>query len=218
MVRSPKTSVVVSSARSPAPSRRRTGVKEARRSSERIRATSTALSHGLDDIVVGARLQAGHDVEGVAARGHHQDRRQAQFADPAAQPDAVELGQHDVEQQQVRAPLAEELQPGQSVGRGGDGEAVALQQHPDGVADHLVVLDEQQMRLGGAAGRGEGGCRRRYRGHRGVLVGGLVASAARGRTRPVPVPVPVLGPVWARCRVAAWSCGTPAVITAPFHR
>ncbi len=100
--------------------------------------------HGLHHVVVGPGLQTGDDIEAVAAGGHHQHRHQAGLADPAAQPDPVEAGQHHVEDQQVEAVVvAEGLQPGQSVGRSRDPVAVAFEGDGEGPAHQLVVLDQQ---------------------------------------------------------------------------
>jgi hypothetical protein len=109
--------------------------------------TDPGHQHGgvdrLDDVVVGPRLQTRHHVQGVTARGHHQDRGQARLPDLPAQPDAVQPRQHHVQQQQIVRLLPEQFEAGQTVARGAHVIAVALQGHPDRPADHLVVLDEQ---------------------------------------------------------------------------
>ena len=56
---------------------------------------------------------------------------------------AVHAGQHDVEQRDVRRPLAERVQAGQPVGGHVDREPVALQRELGRLADHVVVLDQQ---------------------------------------------------------------------------
>ena len=73
-------------------------------------------------------------------------------ADPAAQADPVQARHHDVQQGDVGAVGAERLQAGQPVGRGGDQEAVALQGELGGLADDVVVLDEEHMGFGHSFG------------------------------------------------------------------
>src|SRR3954470_5122789 len=64
----------------------------------------------LDDVVVGARLQAEDDVDRVGLGRQHDDRDPRLGADLPADLDAVLARQHDVEQHQVRPARPEGLQ------------------------------------------------------------------------------------------------------------
>ena len=55
----------------------------------------------LDDVVVGTGLQPDDDVDGVALGREHDDRDAGLRPDPAAHLDAVDPGQHDVEQHEI---------------------------------------------------------------------------------------------------------------------
>ena len=72
----------------------------------------------LAHVVVGARLEAHDDVDRVRAGREHDDRRRGLAADRAADLEAVEPRQHDVEQDEVRVVGAPALEPLVAVGRG----------------------------------------------------------------------------------------------------
>src|SRR3954451_1791830 len=55
----------------------------------------------LDDVVVGARLQAEDDVDGVALSREHHDRHARLGADGPADVDAVHAGEHEVQQHDI---------------------------------------------------------------------------------------------------------------------
>ncbi|GAA3111524.1 hypothetical protein GCM10020001_032730 [Nonomuraea salmonea] len=57
----------------------------------------------LDHVVVGAGLEAHHDVEVVASCGEQDDGELVELADAAAHLDAVDAGEHDVEDRDLRA-------------------------------------------------------------------------------------------------------------------
>ena len=102
-----------------------------------------AQREGLRDVVVGAELQPDHLVElGILGREH--DDRDAGFgADDAHDLDAGELGEHQVEQDEVRAlgpELGQRLAP---VGRGDDAEPVGLERLDERLAQGRFVLDDQ---------------------------------------------------------------------------
>ncbi len=99
--------------------------------------------HRFDHVVVGAGLQPGHDVEGVAPGGHHQDGGQTLLADPSAQADAVEAREHHVQDQHIVRPGPERLQAVEPVPGDVDLVAVAFQGQLHRAADDRVVLDEQ---------------------------------------------------------------------------
>ncbi len=68
------------------------------------RAINSRHRERLDHVVVGAGGEAAHALALLAARGQHDDRQPLGFgprAQPAAQLDAGEAGQHPVEHQQV---------------------------------------------------------------------------------------------------------------------
>ena len=75
---------------------------DARRSAASTRATSSGRLQRLRDVVVRAELQAADLVGLGAARGDHEDRDAAELADPLDDLPAVETGQRDVEDDEVR--------------------------------------------------------------------------------------------------------------------
>ena len=97
----------------------------------------------LGEIVVGAQFEADHAVHRLAARRQHQDRDVAAAAQPAAEIEAVGVGQHEVEDDRVES-LA--LQLGFAVAAGaGDGHTKArpaeiVRNHP---GEAVVVVDHQ---------------------------------------------------------------------------
>ena len=102
--------------------------------------------YGLDQVVVGAGLEAGDDVVGVAAGADHDDRYvvvAAQFADALV---AVEAGQHQVDQDRVGGlgPLAGQALLGgcRAVGR----VPLVLQGEDQRQPDPVVILDHQYGR------------------------------------------------------------------------
>ena len=103
----------------------------------------------LADVVVGPGLQADHDVERVAARGQHDDRDRRFAADLAGDLQAVEAGEHHVEQDEVGPLRPESRQPVAAVGRGDDAEAGPAQAERRDLADRRVVLDQQDASVHG---------------------------------------------------------------------
>ena len=57
----------------------------------------------LGDVVVRATLEAHHAIDLLAARGHHDDRRRDAGAQLAADLEAVDPGEHEIEQDDVGA-------------------------------------------------------------------------------------------------------------------
>ncbi len=102
----------------------------------------------LDDVVVGAGLQAHHHVDVVTARGEQDDRQLVGAADPPAHLETVDPGQHHVQHDQVRPLLAQQFQAVLARRRGGHTVALARQGEFEGRADGVVVLDQQQERHG----------------------------------------------------------------------
>ncbi len=102
-----------------------------------------ARLEGLGQIIVGAELQPDDAVHGVAARGEHEDRGVAPGADAPAHFEAVEVGQHQIEDEQVEMAAAV-LIDGVEAGRG-DGNVIL--RLAEVVGDHLgkagIVFDQQ---------------------------------------------------------------------------
>ena len=91
-------------------------------------------------------IQAGRaKVELAVAPGEDDDVGVAEAADLAADLEAVERRQHQVEQHQVRPPLRRHRQGLGAVAGRADREAVALQVAPDHLADHRFVVDDQHL-------------------------------------------------------------------------
>ncbi len=113
----------------------------------------------LGDVVVGAQLQPDDAVRLFGAGGEHDDRhggRARVAAQRAADLEAVEAGQHQVEQHEIRqrpAHRRQHLGPGmqQVHGKPGAAQAVAEQ-----VRDVVVVFDHEKTRGGGGRLTGHG--------------------------------------------------------------
>ncbi len=60
----------------------------------------------LDDVVVGARLEAEDDIDGVRLRSEHDDRHARIRPEHPAHVDPVHAGQHQIEQDEIGAELA----------------------------------------------------------------------------------------------------------------
>jgi hypothetical protein len=104
----------------------------------------------LGHVVVGAHLETDHDVRFLALGGQHHDRRPARLlalAQAAADLEAVQPGQHQVQQDQLRLPADGLLEALLAVRRGEDAEALALEVVPDHLDDVGVVLDDQDRRF-----------------------------------------------------------------------
>ena len=100
--------------------------------------------HRLGDVVVGAGLQPGDQVVGVGLGGDDDDRHDAVAAQLAAHVEPRQVGQAQVEQDEIRLPLLEQGQAGAAVGRLADLVPLVLEGQGEGDADGVVVLDEQQ--------------------------------------------------------------------------
>jgi cob(I)alamin adenosyltransferase len=97
----------------------------------------------LDDVVVGAELQA-DDAVGLLATRRQQDHGDvAVLAQPRHHLQAVEAGQHHVEHDEVRPVLERGLDGGRAVG-GGDGvKPVATEVARDDLRDRRLVVDHE---------------------------------------------------------------------------
>ena len=99
---------------------------------------------GLDQVVVGADVQAGDPVVQAVAGGEHQHRRVVALAARLAQDlDAIALGQAQIEQHAGVAAVAEGALRQQAVLHPIDRPAVAAQCLLQALADHLVVFHQQ---------------------------------------------------------------------------
>ena len=132
----------------------------------------------LHEVVVGAELEP-HDAIGLEpSGGEHDDRHPRRRADRPADVAAVDVGQHEVEQDDVRLVPAHRLEP-RRAGRGDlDSVPLALQRRSQRVRDGLLVLDDDHPCRPG---------RRRHQrlvgGHSGS-VGGSGLDSGPGRRAP----------------------------------
>lgn len=107
----------------------------------------------LGHVVVGADTEADEHVRLVVARREHQHGDRALGLDPAADLQAVEARQHDVEHHQIGLPGLGRVDGGRSVHGRLDEEALGPQAGGDGIDDRRVVLDDQHAALGAGCGR-----------------------------------------------------------------
>ena len=102
---------------------------------------------GLDEVVVGAQLQADDAVLDLALCGQHDDRHAGGLADGATDALAGELGQHEVKDHEVKGVLLELLDGALAVADAAHDVALALEVGSHGVADCLLVLNKQNLLL-----------------------------------------------------------------------
>ena len=106
-----------------------------------------ARTEGFGQIVVGADLQSDDAIHLLAARGQHQDRRLGARADRAADLEAVDVGQHDVEDDGVERRAVERGEPVATGEAALDDEAGGGQVVRDhGGQPRVVVDDEKPLR------------------------------------------------------------------------
>ena len=98
----------------------------------------------LDDVVVGAELEADDAVDLLAARGDDDDRHARALAQAAADLEAVDVGQAQVEQDEIGSARLERRLPG-----GGtlDLEAFPLEPFDERLGDRVLVLDDQELHV-----------------------------------------------------------------------
>jgi hypothetical protein len=106
------------------------------------------LQHRVDqlvEVVVGAELQPEHAAARVAQHGEHDHRQRRGLLHPAAQVEAVGVGQHQVEHHHVERFAAGHQQPAHLGAAGGrrDAHAETLQVFLQRHADLAVVVDHQ---------------------------------------------------------------------------
>ena len=102
-----------------------------------------ARAERLDQIVVGAQLQADDAVLDLALGGEHDDGHVGVVADGAADTLARDAREHEVEDDQVEVVLGEFLQRLLAVADGGYPIVLALKICGYGIADGLLVLHQQ---------------------------------------------------------------------------
>ncbi len=98
---------------------------------------------GFRHVVVGPELEPHDHVERVAPRGEHHDRNLAVATDRPADLEAVELREHDVEDDEVVRTASELGQAFTAVGRSRDPEARSLEPERRRLSDGRVVLDQE---------------------------------------------------------------------------
>ena len=98
---------------------------------------------GLHDIVVRAHLQTGHLVFQLALGGHHDDRGLVRLPDLPAHAPAVQHGEHDVQQHQVRREAVEQGHPLAAVCRHLGLEALLLQIELEELGDIAVIFHDK---------------------------------------------------------------------------
>ena len=103
----------------------------------------------LHEVVVAAEREAAHLVLGAVAGGEEQHRRAAAVgAQPPAHLEAVEVGEHHVEHDQVGPHRRDRVERLATVRGGVDLEADVPQRGVEHRAEVLLVVDEQQAFLG----------------------------------------------------------------------
>jgi len=101
----------------------------------------------LRDVVVGADLEADDAVDLTGARREEDDRRGMSLADLLAQVEPGDVGQADIDQDQVEALPRDERQDGQSL-RETDGlQTFRLEDILKVVQDRGLVFDDEDLRL-----------------------------------------------------------------------
>src|SRR6478609_1257808 len=97
----------------------------------------------LHHVVVGARLQAQHHVDGVGLRGEHDDRDAGLTPDLLAHVQPGHPRQHQVQQDQVRVHVPERLECLRPVPDDGGVEALPAQHDGQHLGESGVVVDHQ---------------------------------------------------------------------------
>ena len=114
-----------------------------RRRSARTRATSSARTERLDQVVVGAQFEADDAVLHLAFGGQHDDGHVGIVADGAADALAWHAGKHEVEHHQVEVVLVEFFESLLAVSDGRDPVIFTFEVGRHSIADGFLVFDEQ---------------------------------------------------------------------------
>lgn len=101
----------------------------------------------LHHVVVGAGLEAQHDVDGVGFRGQHHDRHTGIGAQHPAHVDAVHAGQHEVEEHEVRTDLPDGGQGLRPVAHHEGLETLSAQHDRQHLGERGVVVDDKDAGL-----------------------------------------------------------------------
>jgi hypothetical protein len=111
------------------------------------------VTERLGQVVVGAGVQPAHLVRFPSVRGQHQHRDVAHVADALEDGPAVQRGQPDVQDDQVRPGRVEAPQPFLPILRGDNVKTMTREHGADAERDVLLVLDDQDPALHDRAGR-----------------------------------------------------------------
>ena len=104
---------------------------------------SSAWREGLDEVVVGTQLQSGDPVLLLTPRRQEDHRHITRLPDPPAQVEPVDVGEHEVEDDEAGCVLADRL-PGSGAVRGlTSEESLSVEVADDHVAYHRFVIDHQ---------------------------------------------------------------------------
>ena len=131
--------------RSPTTTRRAAARRTAPQQGAHARQQLLALE-GLDEVVVGAGVEALDARLQRVARGEHQDRDVVALAQAAGDLHAVELRQAEVEDHQVGDERARRVERRLAVERQPDLVALQAQRALEHLRDLLVVLDDEHAR------------------------------------------------------------------------
>ena len=115
-----------------------------RTSQERANAgQQLAGAEGLRHVVVGAELEADDLVDLAGARREHKDRHAGLATQDAADLEAVDHRQHEVQQHEVGAFLARDGQSLVAIGSRYDAVALALEVVPQGGDQRRLIINKQ---------------------------------------------------------------------------
>ncbi len=98
---------------------------------------------GLRDVVVRAELEPDDRIDVVGPCGQHQDRGLAAAPNLAADLEAVDLGEHEVQHDEVGIVPGMQGKRLLAIGRGDHAEALLLEVQPDEVDDVPLVVDHE---------------------------------------------------------------------------
>ena len=98
---------------------------------------------GLGDIVIGTHLETDDRVDLLGLGRHHDDRGGRLRADLATDVESRDLGDHQIEQHEVRGDLVEELERLGAVDGDGDLEPLVAEADLEGLDERGLVLDQQ---------------------------------------------------------------------------
>jgi hypothetical protein len=103
------------------------------------------VREGFDEIVVSAGVQSIDAVGYGVAGGEHQDRHVGSRAQAPADFDAIEAGQHDVKDDEIRRPIARGDERAGTVGRDLHGVSFICQRPPERRSEAGVVVHHEDL-------------------------------------------------------------------------